>query len=244
MNALKLLLILLAAAIPFVANAQQSPEELQNVDLLQLQRQETAGLSGAQVREMNLQAIRNLPSQKPFEAVFKASFPALIRSQKQHPIIGDEVAEDYSQPTSSIGYCFGRAYYFHRALNMLGVTDNAIMKAWVVGKIGKNWAFHVATIVRAEDGQWYALDTLASEWSRGVPVKDWYDSWISESSETTRIYFTVANKFTASLGAYDGTQLGYGLDRQKDWYKNYFLDLDFWFDSRGSMPYFRQMGLH
>jgi len=245
MNAYKILpLILFALPVAAIAEDFQPRLVPAGVNLVQLQKQETAGRTPEEVREMNRRELRSLPSEVPFEAVYRSSFRNLIRSHNFHPIIGPEVVEDYQQSNTSIGYCFGRAYYFHRSLKMLGVTDRAIKKAWIVGKIGKNWEFHVATIVRGEDGEWYALDTLSDSWASGVTVKDWYESWMEESSATTRLYITDADKFTASLGTYDPVQLGYGLDRRADWYKNYFIDLDFWFDSQGAMPYFRKMGLN
>jgi hypothetical protein len=177
-------------------------------------------------------------------ATVKASDIAnLIRSYNFHPIIGPKAVKQYEQTGVSIGYCFGRAYYFHKALQALGVSEDAILKAWVVGKIGDNWQFHVATMVRGEDGDWWVMDTVSGSWARGVRIKDWYNSWMAESSPSTRIYFTRPEKFTPALGAYNPVQLGYGLDRDKDWYKNYFVDLDFWFNSGAALPFFRKQGL-
>ena len=239
----KALPLLLLSATSALANSYNLPAILVRENLIRLQQDETEGRTAAEVEQMNRNSFRTLPNRIPEATVHGSDIVNLINSYNYHPIIGPKVASDYDQTGVSIGYCFGRAYYFHKALLKLGVSDDAIMKAWIVGKIGKNWQFHVATMVRGQDGDWWVMDTVSDSWARGVRVKDWYLAWKAESSPTTRIYFTRPEKFTPALGAYDPVQLGYGLDRDKDWYKNYFVDLDFWLNSRGALPFFRKMGL-
>lgn len=237
--------VALAALIALPAFAQASiHSRLVSKDLISLQRQETRGRTADEVEWMNRQSFINLPGEIPQETVRAEDMAALVYSYRHHPVIGPKAVDKYQQTGVSIGYCFGRAYYFHQALKALGVSDLAIKKAWVVGKIGTNWQFHVATMVRSADGDWWVMDTTNSAWRNGVRIKDWYLYWKSASSSTTRIYFTDAEKFSVSLGAYDPVQLGYGLDRNKDWYKNYFVDLDAWFSSRSSMRFFNELGLY
>ena len=242
--ALSAFLILFSALSPNLSFARDIHADLVETNLTVLQRRETRGLSADDVEYLNRQSFMNLPGEIPQETVNPEDMAALIHSYRYHPVIGPKAVEQYQQTGVSIGYCFGRAYYFHRALQKLGVSDVAIKKAWIVGKIGDSWQFHVATIVRSSDGDWWVMDTVNSAWKNGVRIKDWYLYWKRNSSSRTRIYFTNAEKFTPGLGAYDPVQLGYGLDRSKDWYKNYFVDLDSWFAASESMRFFRKLGLH
>lgn len=240
----KIIPLLLLSASPAFANSFNLATILVNENLIRVQQQETEGRSGAEVAEMNRNSFRHLEGEIPRATVKASDIVNLIRSYNYHPVIGPKAVKNYEQTGVSIGYCFGRAYYFHKALLALGVSDDAILKAWVVGKIGENWQFHVATMVRGEDGDWWVMDTVSDSWARGVRVKDWYRAWMAESSASTRIYFTRPEKFTPALGAYNPVQLGYGLDRKKDWYKNYFVDLDAWFASQDALPFFRKLGLN
>lgn len=242
--ALSALLFALSAFAPNQSYARDIHADLVEVNLTQLQRRETRGLSADEVEQLNRLSFINLPGEIPRETVRAQDMAALIRSYRYHPVIGPQAVEQYQQTGTSIGYCFGRAYYFHRALQKLGVAEEAIKKAWIVGRIGTNWQFHVATMVRSADGDWWVMDTTNSAWKNGVRIKDWYLYWKSASTAQTRIYFTNAEKFTPSLGAYDPVQLGYGLDRAKDWYKNYFVDLDAWFAGGESMSFFNKLGLY
>jgi hypothetical protein len=227
-----------------VSQATASTSSLVSTDLLSLQRRETHGLSTDEVEYLNQDSFQTLPGEIPRETVDPRDLAGLVQSYRYHPVIGPKAVDKYQQTGVSIGYCFGRAYYFHKALKALGISDVAIKKAWVVGKIGSHWQFHVATIVRSADGDWWVMDTTNSAWRNGVRIKDWYDYWRAGSSSTMRIYFTDAQKFSVGLGAYDPIQLGYGLDRNKDWYKNYFVDLDAWFKTRDSMKFFNGLGLY
>lgn len=240
----KALPFLLLLADPALANPFSLPAILVNENLIRVQQEETEGRTAAEVEEMNRNSFRHLGGIIPRETVKASDIVNLIRSYNYHPVIGPKAVDKYQQTGVSIGYCFGRAYYFHRALMTLGVSDDAIMKAWVVGKIGENWQFHVATMVRGEDGDWWVMDTVSGSWARGVRVRDWYLAWKKKSSAATRIYFTRPEKFTPALGAYNLVQLGYGLDREKDWYKNYFIDLDTWMDGPAALPFLRKLGLN
>ncbi len=241
---LKTLAFLVLPLLPNASFAQDIHARLVGVNLLDLQRRETRGLSFEEVEMLNQESFQNLPGEIPLETVHGSDMAGLVQSYRYHPVIGPKAVDKYQQTGVSIGYCFGRAYYFHRALQKLGVDERAIKKAWVVGKIGDNWQFHVATIVRGTDGDWWVMDTTNSAWRNGVKIKDWYFYWRRNSAPSLRIYFTNAEKFSAGLGAYDPIQLGHGLDRKKDWYKNYFVDLDQWFDSSRSMRFLNENGLY
>lgn len=244
LRALKTLTLLTLAALPAITQAETLHSRMVSQNLTRLQQLEAAKYSADDIEELNLMSFRNLPGEIPEETVQPSDMAALIHSYQFHPVIGPKAVKRYQQTGTDIGYCFGRAYYFHMALLKLGVHPTAIKKAWIVGQIGDNWQFHVATMVRTPDGDWWVMDTNNSKWRNGVRIKDWYLYWKSASSDKTRIYFTDAEKFTPALGAYDPVQLGFGLDRNKDWYKNYFVDLNAWMESDRSMNFFNELGLY
>lgn len=68
--------------------------------------------------------------------------------------------ENYYDPNCFIGFCFGRSMIYH-----LGASDNeqihadSILKFWMVGDFANgHWNHHVVTIIRADDGGWFAFD--------------------------------------------------------------------------------------
>lgn len=85
-----------------------------------------------------------------------------IQSSTASPLL----SFNYEKQTDKIGYCFGRAMYFHIALLKNKVHKSAIKKVWIIGPMKykqDNWNFHVATLVKLEDQKWYALDTNQTE---------------------------------------------------------------------------------
>ncbi len=131
----------------------------------------------------------------------------------------------YSQPGVSIGYCFGRATYYHVTLLKNKIDKSAIRKAFVVGPMnafGITWQFHVATIVRGSDMKWYNLD---SNYGHPMELSKWAEIHFKMGPQkNVRLYITDPKKFTVSA-QYDRLQMGLSLDRQADWYRGYFTDI-------------------
>ena len=212
-------------------------QSLLNVDLIELQAEETLGLSKAQISAMNLESIHLLESTLPIPrtsrvtAVSQTTVEKLIASMTKNPVISASHRGVYDQKETDIGYCFGRAAYAHLALLKMGVDKDAIKKAWVVGEMRNgptmSWQFHVATVVRGQDGKWYAIDDEMR--GRAVNVGDWLKVYENENFKgDLRIYFSDAKKFTPELGTYDNLQLGLKMNRNEDWYKGFFKDLMVW----------------
>lgn len=205
-----------------------SESQLLNTDLMQLQRFDTFGKSESVINLMNINEIRNLENSK-IEKTSRRKFLTLKEiDQLQKSVRENKVTSDffnYEQPGTSIGYCFGRAMYYHVKLLKNKVDKSVIRKAFVVGPMrayGVNWQFHVATIVRGPKNTWYALD---NNFSRPQELSVWYKTHFQMGTyKNVRLFITDPKKFTISA-RYDRVQLGLALERSQDWYRGYFTDL-------------------
>lgn len=67
-------------------------------------------------------------------------------------------------PTGIIGFCFGRSMAVQLMARQMGLAKDGIKKLFIVGDLrsGPNpeWRFHVASLVRGSDGEWYAIDPI------------------------------------------------------------------------------------
>ena len=161
----------------------------------------------------------------------------MLESIEKHPTLNSVNSQKYQREEAQIGYCFGRAMYYHLVLLKMGVPKNFIRKIWIVGPIATRsdnkliWGFHVATVVYTKDRGWVTIDTNEV---KPEPVKDWYASNSSRSiDKKARIYVTNASKFGVSIETYNKVQLGIKSEEgslgikpnENDWYKGYFFDL-------------------
>lgn len=156
----------------------------------------------------------------------------MLASIDGHPVVGQDASWKYQQQGTEIGFCFGRGCYVDLALTKLGVDRDAIKKLWAVGPMGGGgnitWEFHIGTAVRLSDNKWYVIDNVSGD--QPLTIREWGEVWREESlDQNLRLYISSADKFTASLGRYDRTQMGLDLDPRHDWYKGYFRDLLDWF---------------
>ena len=109
----------------------------------------------------------------------------------------------------------------HLELLNSGVQKDKIRKLWAVGSFqagGNNWRYHVTTIVKGDDGQWWAIDPIF-----GTPVsaKEWYRKMKGFDVGGDMILFTSeAKRFgPSSPDQYNRPHLNL------DAYNNYFNDL-------------------
>jgi hypothetical protein len=88
---------------------------------------------------------------------------ALFDRVLRHPVAALAAIQKYD-PQGFIGFCFGRAMAVHLAARDMGVHTEAIRKVFIVGALRENgaivWRFHVTTVVRGDDHQWYAIDPI------------------------------------------------------------------------------------
>lgn len=231
---MKNLISILAVSIlaPLTTQAQWSqPVNLLNTDLMKLQKKEVYLKTEDQVRAMNQDAITKLEATRPSDKNTSKRREFLTREEMiaiHQEIYQNEVASSgdaYSQPNVSIGYCFGRATFYHITLLKNKVDKSAIRKAFVVGPMdayGLMWQFHVSTIVRGEDMKWYTID---SNYSKPMELSKWTEAHFQMGPQkSVRLYITDPIKFTPTA-SYDRLQMGLSLDRETDWYRGYFQDL-------------------
>ncbi|MBL7544437.1 MAG: hypothetical protein JNL11_11530 [Bdellovibrionaceae bacterium] len=153
----------------------------------------------------------------------------LMQTIDRNQVVGYANAHKYEQPGTSIGYCFGRGCYIDVLLMSLGLDRDAVKKIWAVGPMqsgGLTWQFHIGHMVRLPDNSWVVLDNVPG---RVLTVEQWAAHFKRENRDgMLRFYVTDSEKFTPSLGAYNDTQLGLNIPRDRDWYRDYFDDLMRW----------------
>lgn len=151
----------------------------------------------------------------------------VLESIAKNPVASKMGLVNYTREGVDIGYCFGRAVYFHMMFIKLGVNPDSLRKIWVLGEIPQNgikWGHHVALMVRGtKPGEWFVLDTFVGKVRTAR-------SWFAEIRRYTRdpllrVYTTEASKFSLNLGTYDPVQMGLRQSRETDWYKGFFPDL-------------------
>lgn len=209
-------------------------------DLLKLQAYEAKNKSLKEISSLNAATIDFIENYKPtrivetqkgqrLNSITRSWAEKVVASIDKHPVVSSYQYHKYNRANVEIGFCFGRATYAHLALMNMGLNRDAIKKIWAVGPMdnGQKWQFHVATIVRAADDTWYAIDNVPG---RLVNVREWSQLMLSwNKTGTLRFYITDPEKFSVSLGQYSRVQLGLDLPKEEDWYQHYFVDLMRWF---------------
>ncbi len=219
----------------FQETSGKEQDPLHNQNLFNLHFNETLNQNSQSIEQMNLRTIQELPTKLPptkrVTSVSTQILKRVIQAFVTNPILKKEYFGHYNQSSTEIGYCFGRALYAHLTLLKMGVDKTAIRKAWVVGPMeagGISWSFHVATIVKGTDNQWYALDGILG--GKAVPIQEWYSYfWKKNKAQNLRLYITDPQRFTPELSNYNRTQLGLQLSKEQDWYRGFFQDLLQWF---------------
>lgn len=234
-----------ASAQTLCSQAQESivrtQKGLVDVDLLALQARETRGQTPAAVQAMNDRALDQLEclEERPgtvhsngsrrVSRISRRTAQTVIDSIDLHPVVGSYQSSRYEKRDTAIGFCFGRATYVDLIARRMGVQKDSIRKLWVVGPMrsgGIDWAFHVTTLIRGENGEWLAIDNFPG---RVLTAREWVAYFQKMNREgNLRAYVTAPEKFSASLGTYSRVQLGLDLPRNQDWYSHYFRDLMQW----------------
>ncbi|MGE0526330.1 MAG: protein-glutamine glutaminase family protein [Bdellovibrionales bacterium] len=93
----------------------------------------------------------------------------LFQKVSSHPVAGLEGIGRYDrQPTGigdgEIGFCYGRAMAVHLLARKMGLEEQSIKKIFIAGDLnnqqGTRWRFHMATMVKGNDGKWYVIDPI------------------------------------------------------------------------------------
>lgn len=183
----------------------------------------------------------NLSSKKRIDSVSTLVAERILDSLFFHPTVAEIHNDNYLVPNAKelfkdVGYCFGRAMYVHEVLLKLGVSKNAIKKIWAVGPMksdGILWDFHVATMVKLDNGKWAVIDSIFKDKLTGkarlLSPREWHENYAKETDNMNlRTYITEANKLGSLPGKYSPIQLGLPLPRNSDAYLGFFTDLQLW----------------
>lgn len=250
-HGLRLMTVLAAFLVTLTAAWAQNSTFLDLVekDLLKVRQSFVSSSTTAAVEAQNQAMIDALPKTieggDRMKAVSYDFAKRMLRTIDEHPVVAWYAMQKYDRKEVNIGYCFGRATYVHLALLKNGVDKRAIKKIWAVGPMlagGINWAFHVATFARAEDGQWITIDNFPGQI---MTIQQWmaHMKLLSADGKLT-FYITEPRKFSVSLGTYDRVQLGRDLPKHQDWYRGYFNDLLDWFkDDKTSTEFYTSRGI-
>jgi hypothetical protein len=77
-------------------------------------------------------------------------------------------------PKGIIGFCFGRSMAAHLLARQVGLREDSIRTLFAIGNLhvtaDLTWRFHVTTVVKGQDGLWYALDPIMAG---PMPAEAW-----------------------------------------------------------------------
>ncbi|MCO4795032.1 MAG: hypothetical protein KC493_15050 [Bacteriovoracaceae bacterium] len=144
----------------------------------------------------------------------------VYRAVDNHPVASQCHLRRYD-PQGNMGFCFGRAMTAHLELLNSGVQKDKIRKLWAVGSFqtgSSNWRYHVTTIVKGSDGQWWAIDPI---FGNPISAKDWLKRMKGyDVGGDMALFTTEAKRFGPSSPAkYSNRELKHFE------YNNYFEDL-------------------
>lgn len=222
---------LIAWVTPAQAQLFQNLFRIYNGELKELRRTNPSKKElSAEIQKRNLAAFAALPPPpETTHGITKAVATSILGSMQTHPVVGETALSRYD-PELEVGFCFGRAVYAHWELLRRRVPARDIRKAFAIGRLVSNsliWDFHVATITRAQDTTWWAIDGLTS---KVLPLEEWMKETQKLDRDpkdpTVRFYFTDANQFLPFDGAYSQKNLN------KRLFKGYFKDLEASFGGR------------
>ncbi len=179
-----------------------------------------------------------------FTKLRNEGFPAFTRSRKKMFLSFSEMQEllaatiknkqvkeslcgSYNGSPAGIGFCWGRAMAVHlKAILPRGsnLHNKSVRKLWAVGHFHTpgnpaSWDFHVTTIVRGENGAWYAIDPF---FDKPLLAEEWYARLKStlDPDGTMRIFTSPASRFIPQKWNKYNKQ-----DMANIFYYNFFTDL-------------------
>lgn len=105
----------------------------------------------------------------------------LFRNARYHKVASLEKLPEYD-PSGLIGFCFGRAMTVHLLARKMGLGSASVRKLFVIGDLrsGPNpeWRFHVTTLVKGDDGEWWAVDPIMQpplSWGGALKMHEWME---------------------------------------------------------------------
>lgn len=140
------------------------------------------GLPQDKIRAAYRAILQNSPSTKTSLTADERG--RLFQHVDNHPVAGFDAIGKYDhQPTGigngEVGFCYGRAMAVMLGARRMGLASDRIQKIFITGDLRNaavRWRFHMATLVKGDDGKWYVIDPLAT--SLGLPGVVDPDKWM------------------------------------------------------------------
>lgn len=177
-----------------------------------------------------LQGLRELPfaqrNPKRMSGLTDQQLGRLFWSVKNHPLAAPKhtLSKKYDRENRGIGFCFGKAELARRNALVMGLAKESMRKVWAVGPMKTAdgmWQHHVALAVRAQSGEWFAIDPLDR---RALPLADWFESVKRNyPSPNLQLFATDAKRFSP----YDQRAI-LPITARSPGYNGYFEDLLKW----------------
>lgn len=141
----------------------------------------------------------------------------------QHPVTALPVPDKYDPQKRGIGFCFGRAMAAHLEAiwnDKFKLQNDRVRKLFVVGNLsagGKMWQFHVTTLVKSDQGRWWAIDPILYG---PVTAEAWYVHMKKFDKDGDMLLFHDDGMIFSANGARYSK-----LNLEDPFYNNYFRDL-------------------
>jgi hypothetical protein len=166
-----------------------------------------AGASGDSGNDRLMREYLEIESMSPprFDSLTAEKRQYLFDAVANHEVAGIKMLKKYD-PEGIMGFCYGRAMASHLIACRMGLAPESIRKIFMVGVLnychGKEWRFHVSTIVKGDDGRWYAIDPTRE--LRLNTVDGWVgtigNSW--EREKKVKLYLTSTSAITPDISVY------------------------------------------
>ncbi|MHC9542291.1 MAG: hypothetical protein AB9903_22510 [Vulcanimicrobiota bacterium] len=166
-----------------------------------------AGASGDSGNDSLMRKYLEIESMSPprFDSLTAEKRQFLFDAVANHEVAGIKMLKKYD-PEGIMGFCYGRAMASHLIACRMGLTPGSIRKIFMVGVLnyccGKEWRFHVSTIVKGDDRRWYAIDP-----TRGLRLNT-VDGWVGtignswEQEKKVKLYLTSTSAITPDISVY------------------------------------------
>jgi len=154
----------------------------------------------AKLNEDSLKMLRDLPmppaNPKRKAGLSVAEIEALYKAALKNPQVKKSLCGTYNG-SGQLGFCWGRAMAVHLQALHSKVSNQSVRKLWAVGEMKSDsiaWRYHVSTVVRSDQGIWYAVDPI---FPGPMPVEEWYANLKAgyAGTEFVRLYSTPAKRF-------------------------------------------------
>lgn len=190
------------------------------------------GVNGDYVNQRILNGLRAMPLPRTsrIASLDQSAASELMNTVRRlyAPFVAPIVGRNYD-PQEAMGFCFGRAMVFHLHALRSGIDRQSVRKIWAIGRVvnnqgtlgngrGGTWQYHVATMIRSQDGGWWVFDP--AQFSEPVSVEYWVNHMRQNSaSSVPEIITTPAERGNTTWGGYQSMDLSHPI------LNNYFTDL-------------------